>query len=50
MPREGLRGGRVALVWISLTMTAATAGEHDGLPLAAGRTGRSAARSMSSSG
>jgi len=28
MPREGLRGGRAALVWISLTMTAATAGEH----------------------
>lgn len=28
MPRNGLRGGRAALVWISLTMTAATAGEH----------------------
>ncbi len=28
MPRDGLRGGRAALVWITLTMTAATAGEQ----------------------
>lgn len=28
MPRKGLRGARAALVWISLTMRAATAGDH----------------------